>query len=46
MSSNPSGGCSERVTRAIAAILGALLLLGTPAAVARAELPSLCALGR
>jgi hypothetical protein len=42
MSSNPSGGCSERVTRAIAAILGALLLLGTPAAVARAELP-LCA---
>ncbi len=42
MSSNPSGGCSDRVTRAIAAIFGALLLLGTPAAVARAELP-LCA---
>jgi hypothetical protein len=42
MSSNPSGGCSERVRRPIAAILGALLASGAPAAVARAELP-LCA---
>ena len=42
MSSNPSGGCSDRVRRAIAAILGALLLPGTLAATARAE-SRLCA---
>jgi len=42
MSSNPSGGCSDRVRRAVAAILGVLLLPGTLAATARAE-PHLCA---
>jgi hypothetical protein len=43
MSSNPSGGCSERVTRAISAILGAFFLLcGTLAASAGAA-SDLCA---
>jgi len=42
MSSNPSGECSERVTRAIAAILGAALLSGALVTGARAEL-HLCA---
>jgi hypothetical protein len=42
MSSNPFGECSERVTRAIAATLGAVLLSGALAAAARAEL-HLCA---
>jgi hypothetical protein len=38
MSSNPFGGCSERLTRAIAAILGAALIWGPLAAEARTEL--------